>query len=202
MGAGRGILEASYTGGDGMKKRIIACVVLALLLCGCTPYSELVPETPQDLMEVMEYVLAGGESHQPLIMGSEGTPVYLATPTGLAGVISSKVQLEVASVTESGETATAVLNITAPDAVALVHQAIEGMQTYDEAVFTENMEKLLGEEYATKVFTVEVELRKVNGTWCMVTNEAFSDAITGGLVSSYTEIQQTIFDAFVKGGEG
>lgn len=185
-----------------MKKTVIVCVVLALLLVGCTPYSELVPETPQDLLDIVEYVLAGGESYQPLIMGTEGTPVYLSTPTGLAGVISSKVQMEAVSVTESGETAKAVLNITAPDAVALVHQAIEGMETYDEAVFTGNMGTLLGKEHATKVFTVEVELRKVDGAWCMVTNEAFSDAITGGLMSSYNEVQQAIFDAFVKGGEG
>lgn len=184
-----------------MKKLIFLFLVLAVLCAGCTPYSELVPQTPQDVLDVAMYVVAGGTSPEPLILGPDGTPTALRAPTGLGALISEKITYEVVSLTENGDTAAAALNITAPDAVSLVYQALEGMEVYDEEAFTANMESLLADA-PTKVFSVELELVRIDGTWCMKVNEDFSNAITGGLMAEYNAVQQAILDKLTEGGEG
>ena len=185
-----------------MKRWIVVLVLMGVLLAGCTPYSELVPKTPRDVLDVTMYVLTGGSSAQPLIIGNDGKPAYLSAPTGLAAMISEKVTYEVVSITENGDSATAVLKITAPDTVNLVYDCLEGMETYDEEAFTARMEETLKTSTATVSNTVELQLQKVEGSWCIVMDPAFSDAITGGLMTRYNEVQQAIFDAFQKGGEG
>ncbi len=184
-----------------MKKRILLLLLVVTLLAGCTPYSELIPETPMDVLDVTMYVVSGGSSSQSLILGTDEKPVGMSAPTGLAALIGKKITYEVVSITENGDTAEAVLKITAPDCVSLVYQGIEGMDTYDEAVFTENVEKLLSGDVKTNTYDVTVQLQKVQGSWCLIINEQFSDAITGGLMSKYNEVQQAIYDAFAKGGD-
>lgn len=186
-----------------MKRGIMTGIILILVLClcaGCTPYSELVPKTPRDVLDVAMYVLTGGESAQPLLLGTNGKPVAMSAPTGLAKLIAEKVSYEVVSITEEGDSATAMLNITAPDAVPLVYQALEGMESFDEEAFTEAMQAQLEDDPATVNYNVQVQLQRVDGTWCMVSNAEFSNAITGGLMNKYNEVQQAIYDAFVKGG--
>lgn len=185
-----------------MKKIILLMAILALLCAGCTPYSELVPETPLDVVEVAMYVVSGGSSPEHLVLGPNGEPAVLSAPTGIGALISQQLSYEVVSLTENGDTATAVLNITSPDAVSLVYQALDGMQTYDEEAFVAQMERLLSDAPPTKVFQVNVELVKVDGTWCIQVNEEFSNAVTGGLIAEYSAVQQRILEAYLKGGEG
>lgn len=186
-----------------MKRLVILCLALALILCaGCTPYSEIVPQTPQDVLQIGMYVLTGGKNPESMIIGADGTPSALRAPTGLAAGISQQMTYEVVSLTESGETAAAVLNVTVPDAVALMYQALDGMETYDEAAFVEAFEKLLDNAPATKTFTVDVQLQKVDGKWCMVMNDALSNALTGGLMAEYNTVRQAILDKLMEGGAG
>ena len=50
-----------------MKKILLFCVIAALLLAGCTPFSEVVPETPQDVIEIGMYVLTGGVNPESMV---------------------------------------------------------------------------------------------------------------------------------------
>ena len=184
-----------------MKRLFLCSLVLALLLCaGCTPYSEIVPQTPLEVLEIGMYVLTGGKNPEPMIIGADGTPSPLSAPTGLAAEISKQMTYEVVTMVESGDTAAAVMNITVPDAVALMYQALDGMETYDEEAFVAAYEKLLANAPLTKTFTVDVQLQKVDGKWCMVMNDALSNALTGGLMAEYNKIQQAILDKMTEGG--
>ena len=185
-----------------MKKVILLTAILALLCAGCTPYSEVVPETPQDVLEIGMYVLTGGANPESMVVGADGTPSALRAPTGLAAQISSQLSYEVVSVTETGDTATAVMNITAPDAVNLMYTALESLETYDEAAFTAEFEKLLTNAPATKTFSVNVQLQKLEGKWCMVMSDELSNALTGGLMAEYNAVRQAILDKLMEGGEG
>jgi hypothetical protein len=104
-------------------------------------------------------------------------------------------------VTTEETIATARLRITAPDAVALVTQAVSGMDSLDEALLTQNMEQLLSGSFATVAFSVEVQLVQVEGTWCLVPNDQWSDAITGGLISRYAQLQLAILEALAGGAD-
>jgi hypothetical protein len=75
------------------------------------------------------------------------------------------------------------------------------MQTYEESAFLDRMTQHLLNADAVTTFNIQVELVLVEDRWCVVTNPAFSDAITGGLITRYAQIQQEIMDAFA-GGEG
>lgn len=124
----------------------------------------------------------------------------LAGHSGIAGQISAGTTYEVVSVEGKGDSGKAVLDITTTDAVALVYDAIEGMETFDEAQFLANMEALLSDAQ-TKTFRVEVELRQVDGQWLVVMNAQLSNAITGGLLDEYNTLQQKMLENMAKGGE-
>ncbi len=108
---------------------------------------------------------------------------------------------EIEAVTTEETIATARLRITAPDAVVLVTQAVSGMDSLDEALLTQNMEQLLSGSFATVAFSVEVQLVQVEGTWCLVPNDQWSDAITGGLISRYAQLQLAILEALAGGAD-
>lgn len=148
----------------------------------------------------LDGIISGG-TEQPVLLGITGEPVPVSPATGVAGLISAKLEYEILSVQTQETSGLAQLRITAPDAVVLIQTAIAAMEQFDEAQLLTQVEQLLKQEYATVEYSVEVELAKVEKTWCVVTNEAFSDAITGGLISRYTQVQQTIMDALA-GGEG
>ena len=82
-----------------------------------------------------------------------------------------------------------------------VRSHIAGMERYDEAVFLERMTGLLEGKTKTLTTTVQVEMLLVEDRWCMATNPDFSDAITGGMVSRYVELQKAIVEAMKKGDE-
>lgn len=157
-------------------------------------------QPPEEVMQTVFEALQEDGTEEPVLFGVDGTPVGISAGTGLAGMIMSQLEYELVALETEEETATASLRITAPDTLALVQQALEGMESYDEAAFTERMEQLLKENPQTKTFDVEVEMVVVEKRWCLVTNPAFSDAITGGLISRYQQVQQAIIDAMA-GGE-
>lgn len=148
----------------------------------------------------LDGIISGG-TEEPVLLGITGEPVPVSQATGVAALISAKLEYEILSVQTQEDSGLAQLRIKAPDAVALIQTAIAGMEQFDEAQLLTQVEQLLKQEYATVEYSVEVELAKVEKTWCVVTNEAFSDAVTGGLISRYAQVQQAIMDALA-GGEG
>ena len=185
---------------------IAAVLVLALVAILVLPGLFAETENPKKgrkaenaLKLTMECLITGEEIQEAVLLGIDGMPVTVSPGKGLAALISAKMEYEIVSVDTGDETGTASLQIVSPDAMALVEQALAGMESYDAALFQETMAQLLEGRVAMQEYTVEMELVKVDGDWCVVTNAQFSDAITGGLVSRYDQLQQKILEA-VAGG--
>ena len=185
---------------------IAAVLVLALVAILVLPGLFAEPSTPKKgrkaetaLEVILECLIGGQESREAVLLGIDGMPVAVSPSKGLAALLTAKMEYEILSVDTGDETGTASLQIVSPDAMALVEQALAGMESYDAALFQETMAQLLEGQVAMQEYTVEMELVKVDGDWCVVTNAQFSDAITGGLVSRYDQLQQKILEA-VAGG--
>lgn len=178
----------------------LAAIFLLPKLLDRQPEQEMGNSAEETVELALEGVISGG-TEEPVLLGATGKPVPVSPATGIAGLISAKLEYEILSVETQEKTGTASLRITAPDTVTLVKKALEGMEIYDEAQLLERLEQLLGENPSTKEYSVEVELVKVETQWCIVSNPQFSDAITGGLISRYLELQLAIMDALA-GGEG
>ncbi len=157
--------------------------------------------TPQEVISIAMDGLTGDGTDEAVLLGADGTPVGISKATGLAALITGKVRYEILSVEVTETSAVASLSVTAPDAMALVLEALENMERYDEAVFMERMTRLLESKGKTLTKTVQVELVLVGDQWCMVVNPDFSDAITGGMISRYAELQEAIVAAMKKGDE-
>ena len=190
----------------------MCCLLLALaavcVLAGCN--KEVTDSGKEETVRVVRAdetlelcmdAVVSGEMGTGMVLGTDGKPAALTPPDGLAGAICRQVEYRVVSLEESGDQATAILEITAPDAVPLLYEALAGMESYDEAVFTQRFGDLLENDPATKVFTVTVELRLVDSQWCLVPNSQFSNAITGGLMDEYEAVRQSVVDAMTEGGE-
>lgn len=181
---------------------ILLAVFLWLIPTLSQPEEPQVKNTPKQAINTVMKALAGEGTSERVLLGVDGTPVSIAPGSGIAQLITSEIEYKVTAVdTMDDTTMRASLEITAPDALAAVRASLEGMQTYEESTFLDRMTQQLLNTDAVTTFNVQVELVLVEDRWCVVTNPAFSDAITGGLITRYAQIQQEIMDAFA-GGEG
>jgi hypothetical protein len=181
---------------------ILLAVFLWLIPTLSQPEEPQVKNTPKQAIHTVMKALAGEGTSERVLLGADGTPVSIAPGSGIAQLITSKIEYKVTAVdTVDDTTMRASLEITAPDALAAVRASLEGMQTYEESAFLDRMTQHLLNADAVTTFNIQVELVLVEDRWCVVTNPAFSDAITGGLITRYAQIQQEIMDAFA-GGEG
>lgn len=156
---------------------------------------------PEETLEAVFDVLTGKENNEPLLLGADGTPMTVSAPSGMAALISQSLRYEILEIVADGETATASVKITAPDTVELVQLSLTQMEEYSEELFLIRMEDLLTDEPPMREVTVEVELVKQDGNWYLVNSSKFSDAITGGMISRYAELQQMIRDSMAGGGD-
>lgn len=157
--------------------------------------------TPRQAVDTVMEALMGEGTQERVLLGADGTPVAISAGSGIGKAITSKLHYEVTKMDISEKNAKATLEIIAPDAMTAVQTALQGMESYDEALFLEHMDSALEATTKTNTYTVDVELVLVDSRWCFVTNSDFSNAITGGLISRYAEIQKTIIDAFAGGEE-
>ena len=155
--------------------------------------------TPDKTLTAVFDALGGEETEALLLIGADGSPVRISGGSGIAALISRELDFEVLEMETDGDEAVASVKIQSPDTVALVQQALEGMEEYDEAQFLQKMQTLLEGKHAKREVTVEVELVKQDGAWYVVSSADFSDAITGGMISRYAELQQSIMDAMTGG---
>lgn len=155
--------------------------------------------TPDKTLTAVFDALGGEETEEPLLIGADGSPVRISGGSGIAALISRELDFEVLEMETDGDEAVASVKIQSPDTIALVQQALEGMEEYDEAQFLQKMQTLLEGKHAKREVTVEVELVKQDGAWYVVSSADFSDAITGGMISRYAELQQSIMDAMTGG---
>lgn len=158
------------------------------------------PASPEEVLNIAMEAVTGNGTEDPVFLGADGTPVGVAAPKGIAAVISSKVSYSLVSMEVSDDIATATIEIVAPDTLALVRESLSGMDSYDAALFLERMERLLEKEFENVTNTVQLEMHLIGNQWCVVTNAEFSDAITGGLISRYAELQEAIKEALAKEG--
>lgn len=158
------------------------------------------PASPEEVLNIAMEAVTGNGTEEPVFLGADGTPVGVAAPKGIAAIISSKVSYSLVSMEVSDDIAIATIEIVAPDTLALVHESLSGMDSYDAELFLERMERLLEKEFETVTNTVQLEMCLIENQWCVVTNTEFSDAITGGLISRYAELQEAIKEALAKEG--
>ena len=189
--------------GGGIAAVLLLALAAILLLPGLLEDSETQKkgrkaETSLNLL--MEALITGQDCREAVLLGADGKPVTVSAGEGLAAMITTKLNYEILSLSTGDKTGTAELRIVAPDVLVLVDQALADMERYDATLFQERMEQLLQGDVKMLEYTVELSLVQVDGDWCVVTNTQFSDAITGGLISRYDELQQKILDA-IAGGE-
>lgn len=181
-----------------LLKRRMHCLILWVLLvalsfsgCASTPAAK---DTLQDTLTA----LVSGDGQNVSVLAPNGTPVTGIQSSGIAQIITGKVTFQIISVSEKGKTATATLSICAPDAVALMRQALADMDVYDAERFTANMSALLEGDIPTVSYEVEVTMQYVDGQWCLVPNNELSNALSGGLLQEQARLEQAIRDAFAE----
>ena len=175
-----------------MKKYKLSALLLALILmlAGCGNSS--------DMREGMDHFMvswsSGGEDAQ--FIGSGGELITGVHNEGLAALLMRKVEYKVCDIKDD----TVILEIAAPDVAAMLEQAVASMDSFDADGFQSNMEALLEENVATRIFTVEVQMQEVDGKWYPILSAELVNAVTGGLAEAYATTQQLIIDSMIKGG--
>lgn len=197
-----------------MKK---LCFLLALLLvfalCGCE--SDPAPDDGDDnddrepavvltveetLREALNALTGQEAEGHAVLLGADGLPA-VPQNSGVAQLLSSCVTYKVKDVSPKSDTAAAEVMITAPDSAQLIRQAVADMETVDEDALYTKLDELLKQDPPMVDYTVEVDLVKAEGSWCVVPSFELSNALTGGLTQAYLELQQNLLSQLQEGGE-
>ncbi len=188
-----------------MKKlAFLMALLLVCSLCGCqSGLSEggTASLSPEDtLTEALQALTVGSSTGHAVLLGADGTP---AVPhnSGIALLLSGCVQYDIREFSAEENSATALVDITAPDAPALLLEATEAIDATDSQALAAWMEEALRGDYPTSEHTVTVQLVKAEGQWCVVTDFALSNALTGGLAQEYLQLQQQILGQLQEGGD-
>ncbi len=188
-----------------MKRFIIFLTLLLLCsMAGCESGLDgtqaAVKLEPREALEEALKGLTGQSSGEfAVLLGADGTPV-VPENSGIAKLLSSYVTFEIQELSSGEDSATATVDITAPDAVALIQQLIGSVDVTDAEALYASMEALLQQEVPMVSSTVEIMLQKAEDSWCVVPDFALSNAITGGLTQAYQALQQAILDQ-LQGGD-
>lgn len=174
-----------------MKKMILAALVLALVLTlmGCGAKAEM----KEALDRFMTSLVSGGEDAG--YIDSNGEVITGISNDGIAGELMQRVTYKVLGAKDAEVT----LEISAPDAVFLVEQAVAGMDTFDADRFLAEMEILLAGEMPMRAFTVNVQMQEVEERWYPVLSSELINALTGGMPEAYAAVQQQIIESLMKG---
>lgn len=197
-----------------MKKLCVLLAVLLLLtLCACRAEeqerdrdqvrNEQVSLSADEAVEAALSVLTIGlEENQealPSMIGADGT-LTVPKNSGLATILGSYSAYEVQEISTDGETGTALIAVTAPDAVALLKQIMEKNDDPASEEFAQLLTEALEDEPAMLDFLVEVQLRQVDGSWGIVPSFELSNALTGGLTAEYQSLYAQLTDKLMEGG--
>ncbi len=185
---------------------ILLCLALALSLAACSrggdgdddedgsgrgsrdEGQEDIPD-PGESMEEAARALSGGDSGEIAVLGVDGEAEEGFSTSGYASLIMSRVTVDTGRVEQDGESAFTDAKISAPDMEQVLWDAIEGLTPEDdmEAALAQRLPELI-DSAPLKEFEVRLELRYVDGQWCLVSSTELANAITGGLIDARAEV--------------
>ena len=166
-------------------KKIISLVLASVLLvlcfasCGTHPAAKAIDE--------MLLTVKNGDFANAAVLDS--TPLTNENDEMLSAMYKT-FEYKIGGVKESGDTATVALVIDTVDMgkvfASFLEEALANMDNPDWGDEEENFIKALGASDAPRIeFAIDVMMEKVDGKWVIADeNEAFVDALCGGLISS------------------
>lgn len=175
------------------------CLALALSIAGCAEdgsddrddsIRDKAPD-PSESFEAVEEALSDGRGDIP-ILGADGEVVEGFENTGLAALITEYVTLDLGEPEVEGDSAFVDAIVTAPDMEKVLREADMA------AALAERLPELL-KSAPERDFEVQLELRLLDGQWCLVASSELSNALSGGLVEMRAELLRQALEELKKG---
>lgn len=85
------------------------------------------------------------------------------------------------------------------DMQEMLYQFQNSNYEYNEENLNLMLDKINDKEFKMKKFNIDIAMMKVDNIWYLYETPDFNDAITGGLYSLYTVMEDTILDELTKG---
>lgn len=98
--------------------------------------------------------------------------------------VRSRVKFEIGEVTEDQ----AEIHITSPDVVKIIEDCVASGEVQDGSQIPEMVKEAMEQEFPTRDFTVQAEIKRQNGHAYLVSNRELSNALSGGLYEAFGEM--------------
>lgn len=98
--------------------------------------------------------------------------------------VRSRVKFEIGEVTEDQ----AEIHITSPDVVKIIEYCVASGEVQDGSQIPEMVKEAMEQEFPTRDFTVQAEIKRQNGHAYLVSNRELSNALSGGLYEAFGEM--------------
>ena len=185
-----------------MKKAIIFITIAVVAIAALLAFFFLKSANPKkDFENTMNSIISGETTKDSFILSISGGNVPSINSSGISKDVTSKVTYVTKDIKKTGDKSTATVEITYPDVQSIMNTAlINNPKTEDELL--SDMENTLKGAFQKKTETISVELDLINRHWYLVTNDEFSNAMSGGVTKMYKDLQVKAFDDFKKNAEG
>lgn len=192
-----------------MRKGICTVIVLVLLLsavgCSSTHPPDRVVRTFLDTMVKGDFEeaakLAGGANMQKDVLQTTENK----QSEQLARAILARVKYELGDKRVEGEKAIVNVKVTAPDLLRITSKAVgellpmafamafsqDQSQEKTDALFQQYFENAINDPNAPMVTSdVQIKLQKKDGSWVVVPDESFVNAITGNMAKAFAGLEK------------
>lgn len=172
---------------------LIVALVLAVLLRA--PKWE-----PDQQMENVFAALRGRLPDTPVILDVFGNRATIHQTEGPAKWVAERAEYTILSQRRKGDWGEVELRIRVPDAIKAIYASVEGMRRFDQQAFEQRFADALTQQPEMIEYDVTVEMALIDGTWYLVGNSSFANAVTGGMLTAHAELETAVKEALL-GGE-
>ena len=186
-----------------MKRILIMIIGLGVML-SCYGCSNDKKDVENDLAKTLEDLKTGHVDEDSLFAQQDVLDLDVSTEKiqnenadKVVEKIKSKIKYDITDSEIDEEQAIAEIKITAPDSYKILENITSTMKEEDVDKLLSEFAKALDKEVPTKEFTVQAELKLINGSWELIPNSELSNAYSGGLNEAYFVIGKQKVEALI-----
>lgn len=196
-------LDVKRINANNKKKIIIIFIILSIIIASISIgwiSSEVLKskgEVKRDLSVTLSVLMM--QSEEPYYIYSvDDEKIELINDEKLSENFYKKCTYEIKKVKIVKDEATVDLNFSSPDIYDFLETSIDHTKTYKHDELVSEIINGLNNNVKFKTYQIQVKLIKVNGNWYLKPNSQLSNALSGNLISWYSELGGNIVNSLLE----
>lgn len=172
---------------------LLFTILLIISFSGCK--KNIDQQIENDITTTLNTIISGNQSGEVYVY-SVDTFEQIIADDDIAEKMANKISYKISKTTLTENNATAEVVFTTPDMYTIITDTSKNTDNVDDLI--ENVSDKLDGNYPEKDFNVLLDLKLVNEHWYIVPNDELSNALSGGLITYYSELGMNTVDTLTE----